>query len=217
MSTRKICFGASGFLAAGLSFCAYIGLYTGNVRTVVEGQVYRSAQIAGPSIRSTLAGLLGHDLDRELQSHRIRSVINLQGPSPNSPWYQDEMAISKRAGVTHYDVALSDRVLPPPDRLKALFAILDTAAYPILIHCKAGADRSGLVAALYLGVYKGVPPQSAVDSQLTWRYGHMPIGRAVAMDRFFDLYFRTHGGLGLRAWTISRYPALYLANRDRPL
>ena len=156
---------------------------------------------------------MGHDLEREIKAHRIRTVINLQGPSPDSPWYRDELAVSQRAGVTHYDVPLSDNKLPPPDRLKALFGILDSASYPILIHCKAGADRSGLVGALYLAAYKGVPPRDAVDAQLTWRYGHMPIGRAVAMDRFFDLYFRTNDGLGLREWTVSRYPALYLTNR----
>lgn len=213
MKKRRLLFGATGVLAALLSLGGYIGLYTGNVRTVAEGRAYRSAQIAGPSLRSELAGVFGHDLARVVRAHRIRTVINLQGPSPDKPWYQDELSVSQRVGVKHYDVALSDQRLPPPDRLKALFDILDSASYPILIHCKAGADRSGLVSALYLAVYRGVPPRSAVDSQLTWRYGHMPIGRAVAMDRFFDLYFRTNDGLGVREWTLSRYPALYAANR----
>lgn len=213
MTKRRLLFGATGVLAALLSLGAYIGLYTGNVRTVVEGRVYRSAQIAGPSLRSELAGVFGHDLARVVRTHRIRTVINLQGPSPDKPWYQDELSVSQRVGVKHYDVALSDQKLPPPDRLKALFEILDSASYPILIHCKAGADRTGLASALYLAQYGGVPPRSAVDSQLTWRYGHMPIGRAVAMDRFFDLYFRTNDGLGVREWALSRYPALYAANR----
>ncbi len=213
MSKKRLLFGTSAFLAALLSLGAYIGLFTGNVRTVAEGQVYRSAQIAGPSLRSELAALFGHDLEREVKAHRIRTVINLQGPSPDKPWYQAELAESQRAGVKHYDVALSDNKLPPPERLKTLFEILDSASYPILIHCKAGADRSGLVSVLYLATYRDVPIRSAVDSQLTWRYGHMPIGRAVAMDRFFDLYFKTNDGLGVREWAISRYPALYAANR----
>lgn len=213
MAKKRFLLGASGLLAAAVSLGAYIGLCTGNVRTVMDGKVYRSAQIAGPSMRATFAGFLGHGLERELQTRGIRTVVNLRGPSPDSPWYQTELATCRRMGVQHYDVQLSDHQLPPPDRLKTLFDILDKASYPILIHCKAGADRSGLVGAIYLAEYQGVPLQGAVDAQLTWRYGHMPIGRGVAMDRFFDLYFQTNDGLGLREWALSRYPTLYLTNR----
>jgi protein tyrosine/serine phosphatase len=62
-----------------------------------------------------------------------------------------------------------------------------TAAKPILVHCEAGADRSGLAAAIYeLIVARRSPAISA--RQLSFYYGHFPWlwSRTGAMDRTFD-------------------------------
>ena len=210
MTKKGFLFSACGILLALLALGAYIGVYTGNVRTVLDGRVYRSAQLTGPSIRATMASWLGHNLENEISAHQIHTVVNLRGYSPASPWYQSEVAVCQRAGVKHVDVELSDHELPPPDRLKALFGIFEKDSYPILIHCEAGADRSGLVSALYVIQYQHVPLKQAVDSQLTWKFGHFSFGFAKAMDQFFNLYSETNDGLGLREWVLTRYPALYL-------
>lgn len=212
MTKKNLLFGTGGFLLALLALGAYVGLYTGNVRAVVDGRVYRSAQIVGPSLRATMAARLGHSLEEELVSHGVRTVVNLRGYSPNSRWYQAEVALCRRIGVEHRDVELSDHRLPPPERLQELFEIFEKESYPILIHCQAGADRSGLIGALYLIQYQQVPLAQAVASQLSWRYGHMPFGSVQAMERFFHLYRETNEGLGLREWVLTRYPALYQAN-----
>ena len=41
--------------------------------------------------------------------------------------------------------------------MEAILATLDHAPKPVLIHCKNGADRTGLVGALYLyGLEQGI-------------------------------------------------------------
>jgi hypothetical protein len=212
MTKKGFLFSACGILLALLALGAYIGVYTGNVRAVVDGHVYRSAQLTGPSLRATMASWLGHRLEDEILIHHIHTVVNLRGYAPASPWYQSEVAVCRRVGVKHLDIELTDHDLPPPERLKALFDIFEEDAYPILIHCQAGADRSGLVSALYLIQYQHVPLKRAVHSQLSWQYGHLPFGPAQAMERFFNLYSETNDGLGLREWALSRYPALYRKN-----
>jgi len=57
----------------------------------------------------------------------------------------------------------------------------------MLIHCKAGADRTGLASAIYVaGVAK--EGEMAAESQISLTYGHLSlffIG-AYAMDRTFE-------------------------------
>ncbi|MFD2031462.1 tyrosine-protein phosphatase [Ancylobacter dichloromethanicus] len=46
------------------------------------------------------------------------------------------------------------------------------AKKPILIHCQAGADRSGLASALYLAAIKKNSAEAEAEAQLSIRYGH---------------------------------------------
>ena len=92
-----------------------------------------------------------------------------------------------------------------------LLKTFDTAEYPILIHCQGGSDRTGLASTIYLNLYQNIPLDSAEQQQLTFRYGHISWGITHPMNDFFDLYRSTGKGLGLRAWMMDRYPALYSA------
>lgn len=183
--------------AFAVGFLWWVGVFGGNVRTVEDGSMYRSAQLTGPN------------LTHVLQSYRIRSVINLRGALPHDASYRSELATCTAAAVPHRDVRLSATRLPPPEQLQELLADLDTMPRPILIHCQGGADRSGLAAALYLAIYRGVPLDQAEAGQLTWRYGHLWFGKASAMDEFFALYRQTGNGLSLRQWIGVTYPRVY--------
>ena len=107
------------------------------------------------------------------------------------------------------DVALSAVKYPPPPDLIKILDTFDHAPYPILFHCRGGADRSGLAGTIYLNLYKNVPLDEAQHRQLTWRYGHIAFAQAHPMDDFFTLYRKTGNGLNLRDWIVTRYPALY--------
>ncbi|MDA8091580.1 MAG: dual specificity protein phosphatase family protein [Nitrospiraceae bacterium] len=144
----------------------------GNFHTVTPGEAYRCAQP-------------GYDqLEHYLKAYGIRSIINLRGRNPGSNWYRKEIEFSKANGIAHYDVGLSATSEPTARQMQELMKILRTAPRPILIHCKSGADRSGLVAAMWKEAVDG-QSKSKADRQLSIRFGHIPIAGTIAMDRAF--------------------------------
>ncbi|HQV16617.1 MAG TPA: tyrosine-protein phosphatase, partial [Denitromonas sp.] len=68
--------------------------------------------------------------------------------------------------------------------LKDLFASIE---YPALMHCKSGADRAGIAAALYRILHLGHPVADTM-SELHWRYGHSRKARTGVLDFFLASY-----------------------------
>ena len=91
--------------------------------------------------------------------------------------------------VDHYDVRISAHHTPTADQMAQILTILRTAPKPLLIHCKAGSDRTGLVAALYRSAIEGEPAEQAA-SELSLRFGHFPylMSKTGAMDDSFSAY-----------------------------
>lgn len=196
---RKAAIGFVVFLGAVSLFLWYIGVFGGNVRVVVAGVAYRSAELTG----SNLATVLKKD--------GIRTVINLRGGSMKDAWYRSELAECVSHHVHHVDVPMSAVRYPPPAALDGLLSAFDHGPYPVLFHCAGGADRSGLAGTLFLDVYRHVPLNAAENRQLTWRYGHMAFTQTHFMNDFFTLYRTTGNGMPLRTWIVKKYPALYAA------
>jgi len=72
------------------------------------------------------------------------------------------------------------------EQLKAIFR---DAPKPILIHCRSGADRTGLAAVIYLQQLAGVDEETA-EWQLSPLYGHIGIpwlSPTFAMDRAWEM------------------------------
>jgi protein tyrosine/serine phosphatase len=144
--------------AAGWAYAIQIG---GNFHAVEEARLYRSAQLSGDA------------LDHAIQKYGIRSIINLRGGSIRDAWYADEQRRSAEFGVLHFDLPLSAEEEPTAAQMTQLISLLETAPQPILVHCKSGADRSGLAAALfeYLVMRKG---EAEAAGQLSFYFGHFP-------------------------------------------
>jgi protein tyrosine/serine phosphatase len=159
------------------SVLLYFGLLQidGNFHTVAAGKLYRSAQPSAGDL-AVYARTLG-----------IKSVINLRGQHQGEPWYDDEMRVSNELGLFHADIALSARRELSAAQLSSLEKALRDAPAPILIHCKSGADRTGLAAALYVLEVLHLPVETA-SAQLSWVYGHWPYlgSGSAAMDRTFE-------------------------------
>ena len=165
-----------GMVLLPLSGAVTYALYAaaqGNFHQITEGEAYRSAQLDGD------------ELEECINNYHIKSILNLRGKAADEKWYAEEMKVSAKHGVTHYDLFLSAYSQPTPEMTRALMALLKAAPRPILIHCQAGADRSGLVAAMWK-VIVDRESKMAAASQLSILYGHLPIGPASAMDRFFE-------------------------------
>ena len=164
--------------AALASVGAYAGALgaTGNVHEVVPGALWRAAQ---PDA-ATLARLR--------DEAGIRTVINLRGAHPGSDWYDAEIAASRDLGLAHLDFAMSATKPLPPERVAELVALMQSAERPLLIHCRGGADRSGLASALFVAaVAEG--GHDAAERQLSILYGHIgleALSRAAAMDATWE-------------------------------
>jgi hypothetical protein len=181
------------------------GLYTGyvlvgpNFHTVLPGAIYRCAQ---PSAAQ---------LEWLVRRHGIRSVINLRGCCDPLPFYLNECRTTNRLNLSQEDIGLSANRLPSPQALRELVAVLERSEYPLLLHCNKGADRTGLAAASALLLLTDTPLAKG-RAQVGPRYGHLPLGRTVHIDRFFDLYEEWLGSRGLahsrntfRRWALEEY------------
>jgi protein tyrosine phosphatase (PTP) superfamily phosphohydrolase (DUF442 family) len=173
----KIAAVAVGLGAASLGAYCGIIIYEGNFHTVSPGLLYRSAQLDGAELKAAV------------RKYGIKSVLNLRGANPGSPWYNDEIAESRALGLVHYDYPLSARRFVTSRQIADILDILHKAPKPLLIHCMSGADRSGLVAALYEYAVMGANAHTA-DQQLSLVYGHFPYltSRTGAMDDSFWAY-----------------------------
>jgi protein tyrosine phosphatase (PTP) superfamily phosphohydrolase (DUF442 family) len=166
-------------LVSGLLLAAAVHLgqllWKTNWHVVLPGRVFRSAQL---SREQTLA---------VIRDHGVRTLINLRGKCEFDSWYYDECRAAHDAGIAHEDISLAAGRLPPTNELHYLVRILDRTEYPILIHCRQGADRTGLVATLILLLYTDTELAEALG-QLSIRFGHVRGGQTRYMDQFFDLY-----------------------------
>jgi protein tyrosine/serine phosphatase len=149
--------------------------FAGNFHTVVAGQVYRSAQMTPKQI------------DASINTYGIKTIINLRGPNVGRPWYDAEVHEAKLLGVAHIDFGMSAGRELTKVEADRLIALMKTAQKPVLIHCSAGSDRSGLASALYLAAIERAGDKVA-EAQLSFRFGHisLPFVAAYAMDRTLE-------------------------------
>jgi undecaprenyl-diphosphatase len=176
---RRLALGAGALLGATVLVAG--GIYGvvqsgGNLHPVEAGVVYRSAQLSGEG------------LDHVFREYGIRSVLNLRGNNAGKSWYDDEVRTARGDGLVHIDYALSAEHDVTPAQMAELVQLVAQAPKPLLIHCNAGADRTGLVSALY-ELSRGTPPAQA-GTQLSLRYGHFPWlwSKTGAMDRSLAVY-----------------------------
>jgi Tyrosine phosphatase family len=174
-------------------------VFAGNFHEIIPGQLYRGAQPSGPALEALV------------RKHKIRTVLNVRGCCWPDRWYLDEAEVCQRLDVNLEDVSFSAVHLPSRDELRVLIDVLDRAEHPIFVHCRHGADRTGVAAvAVYL-----LLDDNSYDSarkQLSWRYGHAPIGKTTMLDRFVDLYGRwlertsqQHSPSQFRHWAREEY------------
>lgn len=171
---RRACFVLLGALTMGGAYLGALQL-TGNFNTVVAGEFYRSGQLTPTQIADYA------------KQYGIKTIINLRGDNPGNSWYDAEVAEARRLNISHINFGMSARRELTAAQATALIAAMKEAEKPILIHCKAGADRSGLASALYLAAVKKLDAATA-EGQLSIRFGHfsLPFIPEYAMDRTFE-------------------------------
>lgn len=148
-------------------FCALVWeirrpLFEGNLAVVDPGRVIRSAQPTS-------------QLPQWIDYFHLKSILNLRGGGPADWWYEAEVRAVNESGLSFYDLPLSATRRPGRIELLRLIDILQQCPYPLLIHCKSGADRTGLATALYLMLKAGQDPEHA-ERAFSIEFGHIPLG-----------------------------------------
>ena len=133
------------------------------LRTVESGRFYRSGQLTEAGFREAVRDL------------GIRTIINVQDELPDPNVWHDhldrgtvkESELCKRLGV-RYVWLPPDLVDPPevekhrPIAIDQMLELLDDeSVYPVLLHCKAGLHRTGVLTAIYRMEYQGWSRQAA--------------------------------------------------------
>lgn len=146
-------------IVAGVPFAYYRASYAHakRLRVVTPGKVYRCGQLTANGFRDAF------------HRYGIRTVINLQqearDPFLPAGWMEEpsqlESEVCAANGVRYVQIdgGILDR---PPDGSTSRPAVIDEFLevlddpknYPVLIHCRAGLHRTGLMVAVYRMEYE---------------------------------------------------------------
>jgi protein tyrosine phosphatase (PTP) superfamily phosphohydrolase (DUF442 family) len=145
-----------------------------------------------------------------------RTIVNLRGGREHGSWPLQKEAC-ERNGIALVDFVVRSREAPDRDTILSAKQFFDELEYPILVHCKSGADRAGLFSALYLLVHEGRTVAEA-RRQLSLRFGHFRFAKTGILDAFLDAYAHEGEarGLGLLEWVEQVYDPATLAKRFKP-
>jgi protein tyrosine phosphatase (PTP) superfamily phosphohydrolase (DUF442 family) len=156
-----------------------------NNRHRVSGDVWRSAQPAPHQV-----GWIAR--------RGIKTIVNLRGEQTFGTRWLEEQACA-RYGITLVDLSLKSRAAPTRAKFLAMRDLLGRIEYPILVHCKSGADRAGLMSVIVRHVREGVPISEAKD-QLSLRYGHVRSADTGVLDAVFERYLEDEAKTGIGFW-----------------
>jgi protein tyrosine phosphatase (PTP) superfamily phosphohydrolase (DUF442 family) len=165
----------AAMVLAGLLFVAW-DQATHNFGEVQRGRIYRSGQMPSSALARTI-----HD-------YKLKTILNLRG-SNKDPWYAAERAATLESAATQIDIPMSSCVWMSRAQLRTVIEMLDTAEYPILIHCQWGAERTGLVSAFAELLRPGGTLEDA-RTQFSIRYLFLRVNDGKIMAEHLDQYER---------------------------
>jgi protein tyrosine/serine phosphatase len=169
---------AIAFLVTVVPIVRYRWVYTHSkrLREVTPGHFYRSGAM-------TAAGF-----EEAIRNYHIRTVVNLQDeyedPDVDAGYFTSktvkESELCRRSGARY--VYLPPDLISPnltcerrPDAIDCFLNLLDDpATYPVLIHCRAGLHRTGIMTAIYRMEYQGWPRDRAIVELKQNGFGEWP-------------------------------------------
>ena len=176
----------------------FTNLFRFNFHRVADG-VFRSSQ---PTM---------WQLRRVVKKHGIRTILNLKGANPTSAYWAFEREQCEKLGIALIDIDIRSREAPWPEDLRRAKTLFESIAYPVWMHCKAGADRTGIYATLFQHFHQRMPIEHTNQLRL-WPFGHFRLSKAGRIDNYLQHYLayrQTHPEIGLLEW------AEQVADRDR--
>ncbi len=165
-----------------------------NPRRRVAAGVYRSSHPMPYQLRAAAAA-------------GIKTVLNLRGAEAHIGSNVLEWDTCQCTGLTLVHFPLSSRDAPEREEILGLKRLFDTLEKPLLLHCKSGADRAGMVSALYLLLQEKQPLDVAMHELRFFWHGHVSQAKTGILDHFFECYRDEHArdGIAFMDWVEQRY------------
>lgn len=140
---------------------------------VDAGLVFRSGQISPRLIKQVL------------EEHKIKTIVDLQGEKHDAA-HDAEQQAARELGINYYRYPLSgDGTGKIEHYAEALQTLVNSekAGKPVLVHCSAGTQRTGVAVAYYQMLIENKPPVVAYREMQ--KYGWSPTHDAKA-ERYIN-------------------------------
>jgi protein tyrosine/serine phosphatase len=150
-------------------------------------------------------------LRRVVKKLGIKTILNLKGNNPNSAYWAFEKEQCAKLGIRLVDIEIYSRETPWPENIRHAKEVFESIEYPMWMHCKAGADRTGIYATFYQYFHQGIPIEQT-DQLKLWPYGHIRHSEAGKIDNYLEhykAYLKEHPEVSLLDW------AERVADRDK--
>ena len=159
-----------------------------NFHIVEKGKLYRSSQLSPEKLQTYI------------DEYGIKTIINLRHNDEfgSDGIMEKEKAHAAKNSVLFYNIPMDAYSLTPKEQIEELLMLYLVAPKPILIHCWAGADRTGEAAAFWVllndYLYSKNDKHSSIAKaleQLTLSRGHFRIifpNKYYLISHFFEIY-----------------------------
>ena len=161
---------------------------------VVDGKIYRSGQLSR------------HLVKQVLEKHHIQKVVDLTFDNPDDANHSAEIAAIAELGIERRLCPLdSDGTGDVHIYAQAVSAVAAAARQgkPVLVHCVAGAQRTGGVVALYRLLIEGRSPAFVLDEMQKYKYDPR---RSPRLQEYLNAHIAEIAEDLVRDGTIERVP-----------
>jgi len=98
---------------------------------------------------------------KKLSELGIKTIINLRGASDDT---RSEQVEAEASGMRYFNIPMSGLGRPSDDQVERALSIIDAREnWPVFVHCQRGADRTGVVIAVYRMMREQWTEQQAID------------------------------------------------------
>jgi uncharacterized protein (TIGR01244 family) len=98
---------------------------------------------------------------KKLSELGIKTVINLRGESEDT---RKEQAEAEAAGMRYFNIPMSGLGRPTDQQVERALALIDAREnWPVFVHCQRGADRTGVIIAVYRILRNQWTAEQAID------------------------------------------------------
>lgn len=151
----------------------------------------------------------------KIASSGVKHVLNLRGQRTCGSDFLSRSTF-KKVNLPYSDLAFESRNAPHKDRILRFYDFYtQQAQFPLYLHCKSGADRTGLACGLIV-LFEGGTAEEALK-QLDWRFLHFRSSRTGILDDFFLMYQKEgEGKSDFIDWVRNDYDEEELRKKVRP-